>query len=158
MLIGSVRDLLAVPIVFVVAAAVGVVLVTLLRLVGPGSILVERNRLPTWWSRFTAWARSRSLRIWCPDPTTAAVVADHLATPMGRRLSRLGVAIAEGPHDADVIVVSAGDRDGLDHQRRSTPVPTASIVLSDPTDQAEFVDALVRLSAALRWPGEASVR
>ena len=148
------RDYLAVPIVFVAAAAIGVALVALLRLVGPTSMLVERNRLPDWWGRFTAWARSRSLRLWCPKDATATAVAGHLATPMGRRLSRLGVSMAEGPYDADVIVVASGDRDDVDRWRRATPAPTASIVLTDPSDLDEFTDAMVRLAAALRWPEE----
>lgn len=157
MLTGSVRAYLAVPVVLVVASGLGVVLVAVVRLIGPGSILVQRGRLPGWWHRFTAWSRSRSLRVWCPDPETADVVAAHLATATGRRLSRLGVAIAPGPGDADVILVAETDRDGLDRWRRWTPTPTASVVLADPWDLGEFAEAMARLSAALRWPESETV-
>lgn len=151
-MVASLRAYLAVPVVFVAAAAVAVVLIAILGLVGPGSLLVERDRLPAWWRRLTAWARSRSLRVWCPDPDTARVLAAHLATPVGRRLSRLGVSIATGPGDADVLVVARVDEDGLGAWRDAMPVPTASVVLGEPTDPDEFVAAMTALSAALRWP------
>ncbi len=151
------RAAMAVVIAFAVGGGIGVVLVGLSRLVGPDSPLVVHDRLPGWWQRLTAWARSRSLRLWCPDPATAAVVAAHLGTGTGRRLSRLGVSIAEGPWAADVIVVEGHRMVDLDAARARAPSPVASVVLVDATDLHEFRDALVGLAAALRWaasPGD----
>lgn len=146
------RPYLAILIVGAVAAAVGVALVAILGLLGPDSMLVQRQRLPGWWIRFTAWARSRSLRVWCPDPATARAIAAHLATPTGRRLSRLGVTLVPTPGDADVIVLARAERHDLDRWRAHAPTPTASVVLRDPEDLDEFTDAIARLAAALRWP------
>ncbi|MBS1846784.1 MAG: hypothetical protein JST73_00755 [Actinobacteria bacterium] len=151
------RDCLAVVIVFVVGAGVAAVAVTLARLVHPDSLLVRRDRLPAWWHRSTAWSRSRSLRLWCPNDVTAAAVVDHLRSEAGRRLLRLGVSIAPGPWDSDVVVVERDDAGGLDAERARAPQPVATIVLTDATDALEFRDAVVALAAALRWPGEGPV-
>ncbi len=148
------RAYLAILISFVVGSAVAVVLVALLRQVRPDAQLVRRDRLPAWWRTLTAWSRSRSLRLWCPDPSTAATVAAQMGTETGRRLSRLGVSIAPGPWAADVVVVGRDDADRLDQARATAPVPIATIVLTDADDLDEFRDAMVSLSAALRWPDE----
>jgi len=146
------RAYLAILIALVVGSAVAVVLVTLLRQVRPDAQLVRRDRLPVWWQTLTARARSRSLRLWCPDPATAARVALHLRSETGRRLSRLGVSIAPGPWAADVVVVDRRDADRLDQATTLTPSPVATIVLSDAGNLDEFRDAVVDLGAALRWP------
>lgn len=153
-LTASVRAYLAAPIVLVVATLVAVVLIALLGLVGPGSTLVARGRLPSWWRRFTAWARSRSLRVWCPHPATRRQVAAHLQSPRGRRLSRLGVSVATAPGDADVLLVARRHEDEVAEFRRAMPVPTASVVLVDPADPDEFADAMGALAAALRRPAD----
>ncbi len=148
------RAYLAILIAFVVGSAVAVVLVALLRQVRPDAQLVRRDRLPAWWRTLTAWSRSRSLRLWCPDPSTAATVAAQMGTETGRRLSRLGVSIAPGPWAADVVVVARDDADRLDQARVTAPRPIATIVLTDAGDLDEFREAMVALSAALRWPDE----
>lgn len=150
----SMRAYLAVPVAFVVGSAVAIVLIALVRQVRPDAQLVRRDRLPAWWQTSTAWSRSRSLRLWCPDRATAASVAMQLQTDTGRRLSRLGVSIAPGPWAADVVVVELSDADRLDEARTKTPRPVATIVLTDAGDLDEFRDAVVELAAALRWPDD----
>ena len=150
----EVRRYLAVMICLVVGFAVCFAVAASLRLVHPDTELTRRNRLPSAWRRCTAWARSRSLRLWCPDGPTAEVVAAHLATSAGRRLRRLGVSVAERPELADVVVVDR--RSGVDPApvRAQVPSPCAVIVLADARDPAEFRDACVDLAVALRWPDE----
>lgn len=146
------RDYLAVLIAFVAGTAFAVVVIAVTRLVGPDAQLVRHRRLPAWWRQLTGWSRSRSLRLWCPDPATAAAVAAQLCTATGRRLSRLGASIAPGPWDADVIVIERLDADRLEAERARAPRPIATIVLADAADADELRDAIVSLSAALRWP------
>lgn len=148
------RAYLAILIAFLVGAALAAVAVSVLRLVGPDALLVQKGRLPGWWRRLTAWSRSRSLRVWCPDETTARSIAAQLSTETGRRLSRLGVSLAPGPWAADVLVVEQRDEALLDLERANAPSPVAAIMLVDATDPGEFPDAIVALAAALRWPDE----
>ena len=148
------RAYLAVLITVVVGGAIGLVLVVVTRLVRPDAELVVRDRLPAWWKRLTAWARSRSLRVWCPHPDTAARLAAHLQTDDGRRLSRLGVSLAEGPWAADVLVVERAHESLLAATRAHAPEPVGSVVLTDAGDPVELRDALVALAAALRWPAD----
>lgn len=152
------RPYLAVLIAGIVGAAVAVALVALTRMVRPDSLLVTRSRLPAWWGTMTAWARSRSLRVWCPDPPTGATVAAHLQTERGRLLVRLGVSIASGPWDADVLIVEQDDEAALEAARRLAPSPVATIVLADAGDPVAFGDAVVALAAAHRWPDAAETR
>lgn len=148
------REYLAIVICLVVGGAAATVAVAVLRSVRPDSQLVRRDRLPAWWQTLTAWSRSRSLRLWCPDPSLAATVAAQLGTETGRRLSRLGASIAPGPWAADVVVVERGDAARLDAERARAPQPVATIVLTDAGDLDEFRDAVVALAAALRWPDD----
>lgn len=148
------REYLAIVICLVVGGAVATAAVALLRVVRPDSQLARRDRLPAWWRTLTAWSRSRSLRLWCPDPATAATLTVHMGTETGRRLSRLGTSIAPGPWAADVVVVERIDADQLDAARVRAPQPVATIVLTDAGDLDEFTDAVVALAAALRWPDE----
>ena len=150
------REYGAVLICFVVGGGFAAVVMAILRLVGPDARLARRGRMPDWWQRLTAWSRSRSLRVWCPNPATASLVTEQLQSEAGRRLSRLGVSIAAGPWSADVVVVESDDAGRLDEARAQAPQPVASIVLTDAADPDEFREALVALSAALRWPEEST--
>lgn len=152
------RAYLAIPIAGILGAAIAVALVSVTRLIGPDSLLVARGRLPLWWRNMTAWARSRSLRVWCPEPHTAVAVSAHLQTERGRRLVRLGVSIAQGPWEADVLVVEHRDTAQLDVARTCAPTPIATIVLADATDPVEFSDAVVALAVAHRWPDAGATR
>ncbi len=150
----DVRAYAALAVFFVVGTGLVVVVVALARAVQPGSELVRRGRLPGWSVRLTAWARSRSLRLWCPNDVTAATVAGHLKDATGRRLSRLGVSIASGPGGADVVVIDQRDAARLDAWRAEVAVPNAAVTLVDAGDATEFTDAIIALSMALRWPDE----
>lgn len=152
------RQYLAVVICFVIGACVMVVVASVMRVVQPDSQLVRRNRLPPVWLRVTAWARSRSLRLWCPDPAAAASVSAHLRTEQGRRLRRLGVSMTDVPGRADAVVVTRNHASNLETERARVPVPCATIVLADADDAAEFATAVTDLAAALRWPDMADTR
>lgn len=116
------------------------------RSVQPGSQLDRHDRIPPTVRRVTGWARSRSLRLWCPVPELAEQIVLLLATPQGVRLRRLGVSIVDDARVADVIVLR--DAHTVEALRSTAPTPCASIVVEDVTDLA---DSLIALAAALRW-------
>jgi hypothetical protein len=128
-------------------AVVGLLLLG--RMLRPTSVLVRRGRLPRPVRRALAWARSRSLRAWCPEPATAEALAQHLAARAGRSTARLGVSLVDEPARADVVVVRAGGAD-VSVARAVVPPPCSTIVLADPDDGAEVRAAWASLSAALR--------
>ena len=144
---GSVRQYLAMCIVGVVGAGLVFAILVLARLLQPESIFVQRRMLP----RPLAWlrrlARSRTLRWWSPDPVVAAALLRHSSGPEAVGLARLGVAVAEGPGDADVIVVSE-----LVGGSASTPIgpnpprPFSVLTIGDPSDARAVYRAFRDLS------------
>jgi hypothetical protein len=144
-----VRQYVAMFVVGLVAAGMALGLLLLSRLVQPGSRIVRRGLLPRPWQYATAWARSNTLRLWCPDPAVEAGVAAHLAGPSGRRLARAGVSLATEPAVADVVVTRA-DADLADADRQLVCPPWSWVRLVDPTDVAELDEAMRTLAATLR--------
>lgn len=129
-------------------AALGLLLLT--RLVHPDSRVVRRGLVPRPWAFVTAWARSRSLRVWCPDPDVEAKFLAHLEGPLGRRLVRTGVSLAAGPEDADVVVTDS-DAALDDADRQLVCPPWSWVRLVDPADATELVEAMTSLAMKLRW-------
>lgn len=129
------------------AATLGLLLLT--RLVQPTSSVVRRGLVPRPWAFVTAWARSRSLRVWCPDPLVEAQVAAHLEGPIGRRLLRTGVSLAADPSVADVVLTRA-DTVLDDADRHLVCSPWSWVRLADPADVTELDKAMTALAARLR--------
>ncbi len=134
--------------------AVGFVMVFVGRVVArsvqPGSQLDQHGRIPPTVHRVTGWARSRSLRLWCPVPELTEQIAVLLATPQGARLRRLGVSMVDDVRVADVIVVR--DAQTLQALRAVAAMPCASIVVDD---GAALSESLIALAAAFRWDASA---
>jgi hypothetical protein len=144
-----VRQYVAMFVVGLVATGVALGLLLLARLVQPASRIVRRGLLPRPWEYATAWARSNSLRVWCPDPAVEECLAAHLEGPLGRRLAQVGVSLAADPAVADVVVTRAGA--ALDDADRQLVCPPWSWVrLVDPADVAELDEAVRTLAATLR--------
>ena len=145
-----VRQYVAMFVVGLVAMAAALGLLLLARLVQPSSRVVRRGLVPRPWAFVTAWARSRSLRVWCPDPLVEAQFVAHLEGSGGRRLIRSGVSLANSPAVADVVVTST--EAVLDDDDRNLVCPPWSWVrLVDPTDASELEAAMAALAVKLRW-------
>ena len=143
-----VRQYVAIVVVGLVAMGAALGLLLLTRLVQPSSRIVRRGLLPRPWADATAWARSRTLRVWCPEPEVEARIVEHLEGPLGRRLAPRGVTLASGPMTADVVVTHAA----LDDADRALVCPPWSWVrLADPNDAFELDEAMRALAVRLRW-------
>lgn len=144
---GSLRQYLAMCIVGVLGAGMVFAILVLARLLQPESTFVQRRMLPrplVWLRRL---ARSRTLRWWSPDPQVAAALLRHTTGPEASGLARLGVAVADGPGDADVIVVtelvggSVSTPNGAD-----PPRPFSVLTIGDPSDASAVYRAFHDLS------------
>ena len=144
---GSVRQYLAMCIVGVVGAGLAFAVLVLARLVQPESIFVQRRMLPRPFVWFRRLARSRMLRWWSPDPVVAAALLGHTNGPEATRLARLGVAVADGPGDADVIVVTElAEGSALTTIGASPPRPFSVLTVGDPSDAPTVYRAFRDLS------------